>query len=212
VVVFLMLLGLCVPAAFSERKTYIPDAPHSQINFVGEAMLISAQGWFDRWEGDFQIDRAKLENSTVNITIDATSLNTRIAMRDNHLKSKDFLETDAYPQIKFVSKQISKVDDKHYVISGDLTVKAVTKPVQIPVAVVFVRDTDARFKGEFKINRFDYGINYDGKMNPVEPTVAIGIELHLQDKEAASQRGGGPRGGPPPAGPPPAGQPTRPPQ
>jgi polyisoprenoid-binding protein YceI len=211
VVLFLTLLGLCVPAAFAERKPYIPDPPHSQINFVGEALLISAQGYFERWEGDFQIDRAKLENSTVSITIDATSLNTRIAMRDNHLKSKDFLETETFPQIKFVSKQISKVDDKHYVITGDLTLKAVTKSIQVPATVVFLRDNDARFKGDLKINRFDYGIKYDGKMNPVEDMVGIMFDMHLQDKEAASQRGGGPRGGPPPAGQPPAGQPPRPP-
>lgn len=198
----LMLLVLGVPSTFAERKTYIYDPPHSQINFLGEAMLISAEGYFEKWEGDFEIDRDNMENSTVSITIDAASLNTRVQMRDNHLRSPDFLDTATYPQIKFVSKQISKVDDKNYIMTGDLTLKAVTKSIQVPVRVVFLRDNDARFKGELKINRFDYGINYNGKMNPVEDMVGIMFDMHLQDKEAASRRGRGP-GGPPPGGQPP---------
>ncbi len=179
---FLALSGLIVPSVYAERKTYVPDPPHSQINFIGEALLISAEGYFEKWDSDFQIDRDKLENSAVSITIDAASLNTRVAMRDNHLRSKDFLDVETYPQIKFVSSSISKVDDKNYVITGDLTLHGVTKQVKVPVNIVFLRDNDARFKGDLKINRWDYGINYNGKMNPVEDMVTIQYTLHLQDK------------------------------
>jgi polyisoprenoid-binding protein YceI len=181
-------LVVLVPSVYAERKTYVPDPPHSQINFIGEALLISAEGYFERWESDFQIDRANLENSTVSITIDAASLNTRIEMRDKHLRSKDFLDVENYPQIKFVSTGISKVDDKNYVIDGNLTLRGVTKAIKVPVTVVFLRENDARFKAGFKINRWDYGINYAGKMNPVEDMVAIQIDMHLVEKAAPAAK------------------------
>ncbi len=186
IAVLMCLAPLALPG-YAERKSYVPDPPHSQINFVGESMLISAQGWFERWEGDFQIDHEKLENSSVSITIDAASLNTRVQMRDNHLRSKDFLDVSTYPQIKFVSSGISKVDEKNYIISGNLTLHGVTKPIKAPVTVVFLRDTDGRFKGELKINRWDFGINYAGKLNPVEDTVSIQFDMHLREKTAGEQ-------------------------
>ena len=186
-VAMLLCMASVAMSGYAERKTYVPDPPHSQINFVGESLLISAQGYFERWEGDFQIDREKLENSSVSITIDAASLNTRVQMRDNHLRSKDFLDVAAYPQIKFVSNGISKVDEKNFIVNGDLTLHGVTKPIKAPVAVVFLRDTDGRFKGELKINRWDFGINYAGKLNPVEDMVSIQFDMHLREKAASEQ-------------------------
>jgi polyisoprenoid-binding protein YceI len=185
--VLLCLVPVALPG-YAERKSYVPDPPHSQINFVGESMLISAQGYFERWEGDFQIDREKLENSSVTIAIDAASLNTRVQMRDNHLRGKDFLDVATYPQIKFVSDGISRVDEKNYIINGNLTLHGVTKPIKVPVTIVFLRDNDGRFKGELKINRWDFGINYAGKLNPVEDMVAIQFDMHLRDKASVGEQ------------------------
>ena len=186
VAVLLCVAPIALPA-YAQRKTYVPDPPHSQINFVGESLLISAQGYFERWDGDFQIDHEKLENSSVNITIDASSLNTRVQMRDNHLRSKDFLDVASFPQIKFSSNAIAKVDDKNYIMDGNLTLHGVTKAIKVPVTVVFLRENDGRFKGELKINRWDYGISYAGKMNPVEDMVAIQFDMHLREKTEPSK-------------------------
>jgi len=186
-VAVLSCLAVIALPAYAQRKTYVPDPPHSQINFVGESMLISAQGYFEKWEADFQIDRQKLENSSVNITIDASSLNTRVQMRDNHLRSKDFLDVATYPQIKFSSNSISRVDDKNYIIDGNLTLHGVTKAIKVPVTVVFLRENDGRFKGDLKINRWDFGINYNGKMNPVEDMVAISFDMHVREKTDAAK-------------------------
>ena len=180
----LMLLASPIPCVQAERRTYMPDPAHSQINFVGESFLLSAEGYFERWQGDFQIDRSKLENSAVSIVIEAASLNTRVQMRDNHLRSKDFLDVENYPQIKFVSTGISKIDDKNYVIDGTLTLRGVSKAIKVPVIVVFLRDNDGRFKGNLQINRRDYGINYDGKMNPIQDMVAINFDMHLAEKSS----------------------------
>jgi polyisoprenoid-binding protein YceI len=172
----------------AERKAYVPDRAHCQLNFIGEALLLSAHGHFEKWEIDTQLNAANLEDSSVQLQIESTSLNTRIEQRDKHLRSADFLDVANHPQIKFVSTRVKKLDDKTLTITGDLTLRGVTKKVDVPVKVVFMRDGDARFKGELQINRKDYGINYNSRMNPVEDMVTIQFDMHLLDKAVQEER------------------------
>jgi polyisoprenoid-binding protein YceI len=76
--------------------------------------------------------------------------------------------------------------DKNYIVAGNLTLHGVAKPVKVPVTIAFLRENDGRFKGDLKINRWDFGINYNGKMNPVEDMVAIQFDLHLREKPATA--------------------------
>jgi polyisoprenoid-binding protein YceI len=174
--------------AQAELKPYVPDRSHGQINFVGDALLISAHGFFERWDGEFQIDREKLENSKIKLTIDAASLNTRVEGRDKHLRSADFLDVAKFPQITFVSTKVAKVDDSNYKVTGELSLKGVTRSVDLPVKVVFLRETDGRFRGEIQLNRKDYGMTYNSRMNPIEDMVAVQFDLHLVDKQAMEER------------------------
>ena len=118
-----LLVQTLSPAALAERKPYALDRSHCQLNFIGEALLISAHGSFDKWDADVQMDRDKLENSALTLTIDATSINTRVERRDNHLRSPDFLDVKNHPQIKFVSTKVTRVDDKTLNLVGDLTIQ-----------------------------------------------------------------------------------------
>src|SRR5262245_4289938 len=117
-----------VPAR-AERKVYVPDRAHCQLNFVGEALLLSAHGYFEKWEIDTQLNAANLEDSSVQLQIESASLNTRIEQRDKHLRSADFLDVANHPQIKFVSTRVKKVDDKTVTVTGNLTLRGVTKQV-----------------------------------------------------------------------------------
>src|SRR5437867_6484549 len=94
---------LSLPDLHAERKAYVPDRAHCQLNFIGDALFVSAHGYFERWDSDFQMDPGNLENSSLAITIESASLNTRVTQRDNHLRSADFLDVANHPQIKFVS-------------------------------------------------------------------------------------------------------------
>lgn len=185
---FVLLMLIAVPPIQAERKPYALDRSHCQLNFVGEALLLSAHGYFERWDAEIQMDRENLENSTVSVTIDAASINTRITRRDDHLRSADFLDVAKNPQIKFVSSRIGKVDDKNVKITGDLTLRGVTKTVGVPVKIIFLRDGDARFKGELEINRKEYGMMYNSRMNPVEDNVAIQFDLHIVDQKVMEER------------------------
>ena len=166
---------------------HIIDPPHSQINFVAEAKFISCHGFFDKWQADVQLDPQKVETSSVKITIDAASINTRVQQRDNHLRSKDFFAVDQFPQITFVSKKINKTGANKYGIVGDLTLRGVTKEIEVPAEMVFYDKNRGRFRGTFQINRKEYGINFDSAMNSIQDIVQVQFDINVLDKEAAEK-------------------------
>jgi len=163
---------------------HLVDPPHSQINFVAEAKFISCHGSFDKWQAEVQLDPQKVETSSVKITIEAASINTRVERRDTHLRSKDFFAVDQYPQITFVSKKVNKTGANKYGIVGDLTMRGVTKEIEVPAEMVFYEKNRGRFRGTFQLNRKEYGINYDSAMNSIQDMVQVQFDINVQDKEA----------------------------
>jgi polyisoprenoid-binding protein YceI len=185
-----LLAGLAVASApaLAERRAYVFDRAHSQINFIGEALLVSAHGFFERFDGEIQIDRENLENSSIRLVIEAASINTRNERRDNHLRSADFFDAANHPQITFTSTAIRRVDDKNLIVTGELAIRGTTRTVEVPVQVVFLREADGRFRGQFQINRKDFGVSYDSAMNPIEDLVTVQFDFHLMDQQAMEQR------------------------
>lgn len=187
-VALLAALAIVSAPALAERRPYVFDRAHSQINFIGEALLVSAHGFFERFDGEIQIDRENLENSSIRLVIEAASINTRNERRDNHLRSADFFDAANHPQITFTSTAIRRVDDKNLLVTGELTIRGTTRPVEVPVQVVFLRETDGRFRGQFQVNRKDFGVSYDSAMNPIEDLVTVQFDFHLVDQQAMEQR------------------------
>lgn len=181
-------LALVAAPAQADRKPFVFDKNHSQVNFVAEALLITAHGFFERFDGEVQIDPANLENSTLRFEIETASINTRVERRDNHLRSADFFDAQNFPKITFVSTKVTKVDDKNLRVTGDLTVRGKTKSIEVPVRIVFLREGDGRFKSEFQINRQDFGVSYNSRMNPIEDAVTVQLDFHLLDQQVQQQR------------------------
>ncbi len=186
-VLFVAVL-LLSPAAEADKKAYVFDKNHSEINFVAEATLLSAHGFFGTFDGEVQIDADKMENSTLTITIDTASINTRNDRRDNHLRSADFFDATSFPKITFTSNKITPVDPQNLSIEGTMTIRGVSKPMVIPMRVVFLRDGRGRFKGEFKLNRKDFGINYNSRVNSIEDMVSVQFDFNLADQQMMQQR------------------------
>jgi polyisoprenoid-binding protein YceI len=176
------------PAVRAERKPYVFDRAHSQINFVAEALLLTAHGFFERFDADIQLDPENLENSALALAIETASINTRVEQRDNHLRSADFFDAANHPKITFVATKIAKVDDRNLRVTGDLTIRGTTKSVEIPLFVVFLREGRGRFKGEFTINRKDFGVSYDSRANPIEDMVTVQVDLNVMDKQVMEER------------------------
>jgi len=174
-----ILVLVAVSAAGAQPSKYVIDAAHSEINFVAESRLLDAHGFWEKWNADIAFDPAAWEKSAVKIVIDAKSVNTRVAMRDNHLRSKDFFAVDSFPQITFVSTLINKVGDNKLNFTGDLTIRGITKTVTIPGTMVFWDDASkmGRVKGAFTIVRSDFGVGFSPKLNPIADEVPVTFNI-----------------------------------
>ena len=153
---------------------HVIDKSHSEINFVADSRLLSAHGYFEKWEANIQLDPTNLEASSVAIAIDASSLNTRVTMRDNHLRSDAFFDVAKYPTITFTSVSVKKTENPKILdITGDLTIRGTTKRVSVPAFMVFYDKGAGRFRGQFTVNRKDYGLSFDPPLNPIENEVQV---------------------------------------
>ena len=104
------------------------DPAHTNIEFSVKHMMISTvKGRFESFEGKFFGEIDKIENGEIEVSIDANSISTKEGDRDRHLRSPDFFYTEKYPKIKFVSKKIKKIDSTTYEVTGELTIREVTK-------------------------------------------------------------------------------------
>jgi polyisoprenoid-binding protein YceI len=188
--VMLLVLGVvCAAPAAAQRKPFNFDKAHSEINFIAEARFLTANGYFAAFEGDAQVNPEDWTDSRVSFTIDAASINTRHERRDNHLRSADFFDVANHPKITFTSTKVTKSGDASLTIAGDLTIRGVTKQVEIPVRVIFFERGRGRFKGQFQINRKEFNVSYNSMMNPIDDEVVVNFEFNLVDPSMQRQPG-----------------------
>jgi len=177
-VLFLLFLAVNV---FAQTK-WTTDPAHTSVRFTVTHMMISeVEGKFTSFNGTMISSKPDFTDAQIEFTAEANSINTDNQMRDNHLKSKDFLAADSFPQLKFKSTSVKKISDKKYILEGDLTVKDVTKPVKFDVTYGgTVNDgygnTRAGFKAETTINRFDYHLNWN---KLVEAGTVVSPDVHV---------------------------------
>jgi len=176
-----------------DAGTYNFDKAHSFIGFKVKHMgLIEVPGYFRDFTGTVNYDAADPSKSTVQFSAKMTSVDTGVAPRDNHLRTKDFFEVETYPEMTFKSTSIAK-KGKGWVLNGDLTMKGVTKPVSIPFDVTgFVAAGERSpakmgIAGETIINRRDFGVNYGGNMPNGIPTLSDDVKVVLQIEAAKAK-------------------------
>ncbi len=135
----------------------------------------NASGTFSKLQGDIKFDANNLSASSFNMTVDVASINTGNGMKNRHATSDNWFDAEKYPNITFVSEKISK-GDKGYVASGKLTIRDVTKTVDIPFS--FNSNT---FKGNLMIHRVDYGLGSTkgmqgkGAGKDIEVTISVPV-------------------------------------
>src|ERR1700712_1554888 len=148
---------------------YTLDPTHTRIGFVARhAMVTKVRGAFNEFEGTVPLDGSNPAASSAKVTINAKSIDTRNEQRDDHLRSNDFFSMDEFPEITFVSTGVS-VDGDTYNLTGDLTVKGVTKSLTIPFEFEgaakdpFGNDR-VGFSGSLVINRKDFGVSFNAPL------------------------------------------------
>jgi polyisoprenoid-binding protein YceI len=150
--------------------SYTIDPTHSRIGFVARhAMVTKVRGSFNEFAGTGQLDLENPANSRIGLTIQTASIDTRNADRDAHLRSNDFFDMENFPQIRFVSTTTGRVDADHYRVTGDLTIKGVTKPVTVEfeytgTAVDPYGNQRVGFEGTTTINRKDWGVSWNAAL------------------------------------------------
>src|SRR3954469_6728347 len=166
--------------------SYTIDPAHTRIGFVARhAMVTKVRGSFNEFTGSAVLDGANPANSTATVTIQAASIDTRNAQRDEHLRSNDFLALETYPEITFVSTGVERTDDSEFALTGDLTIKGVTNSVTIPftfegAATDPFGNVRVGFEGSVAINRKDYGVTWNAALETGGVLVSEKIVLEFE--------------------------------
>jgi len=177
-------------AKMGDSGMYAFDKSHSFIGFkVKHQGLIEVPGFFRDFSGGVNFDAKDISKSTVEFTAKATSVDTGVEPRDKHLRSKDFFEVETHPDITFKSTKVEQ-KGKVWMLTGDFTMKGVTKSITFPFQIAGWLAPDERSGGkmgitaESSINRRDFGVNY-GTNASLSDEVKIVLQIEAVKKKDA---------------------------
>ena len=170
------------------------DGAHSGINFSIRHMVVSkVRGRFGKFGGTLEVDDGDLTRSTIEVTIDASSIDTGTAQRDDHLRSADFFDVERFPELRFHGKRIEQAGRDHYRVLGDLTIRDVTREVTLDVeyggrAKDPWGNERAGFLAKASIDRKDFGLQWNQVLEAGGLLVGdrVDIELEVQAVKAAA--------------------------
>lgn len=150
--------------------TYTADTGHSSLGFVARhAMVTKVRGKFDDFSVEFSLDAENPANSTATVNIEVKSVNTGNEQRDEHLRTNDFFDMPSFPNITFASTAINHTGDDSFDVTGDLTIKGITKEITIPFTFEgLVTDpwgnSRVGFEGSIDVQRKDWNITWNNPL------------------------------------------------
>lgn len=165
---------------------YTLDAAHSRLGFVARhAMVTKVRGAFNDVAGHGHFDATDPASSSLSVTIQVASVDTRNADRDNHLRTNDFFDAPTFPEITFVSTEIVTHDAEHFGVTGDLTIKGVTKSVTVDFELTGpVQDpwgaTRIGLEGSIVVNRTDWGVSFNAALEAGGVLVSEKVTLEFE--------------------------------
>ncbi|MGD0986990.1 MAG: YceI family protein [Candidatus Sulfotelmatobacter sp.] len=179
-----LVVALLLTITASAQETWTLDPPHSSAQFSVRHLGVSTvRGAFTKVSGTVKYDANNLAKSSIQTTIDAASVDTRVDMRDNDLRSANFLDVQKYPAITFASKKIEAAGAGKLKATGDLTIHGVTKEVVLDVdgPSEAMKDPWGNMRmgasATTKINRNDFGVSGRPGMVGDEITITLDIEM-----------------------------------
>ena len=190
--------AVTLPAA-AETATYTVDKAHSEASFQVRHLVTKVRGKFADFAGTVVMDDAKPEASSVVFTIQAASIDTDVADRDQHLRSDDFFAVEKHLEITFKSTKIERTGDHAYAATGDLTMRGVTKRITLPVTYLGeVKDPWGHVKAGFEtaitLNRKDFGINWNKALDQGGVLVGDEVEVSISIEALKQAEAGAPAG------------------
>ncbi|KPK62236.1 MAG: hypothetical protein AMS21_07930 [Gemmatimonas sp. SG8_38_2] len=169
------------------------DTAHTGVNFSVRHFFTPVRGTFSDYEVNLNFDAENPENSSFVVTIATKSVNTGVEKRDNHLRSADWFEVDKYPHMTFKSKSIKQVGENQFLAAGDLTIKDVTKRVELPITLLGIKEIPesmqamlggvrrvASFEGSGEVDRRDFSVGVGTWAETVVVSPDVKIEFTLE--------------------------------
>ena len=172
-------------AIAGNRTTWTIDPSHSTVEFVAKHMMITTvKGRFAELEGTIVADEENFADSTVEVTMNAASIDTRSEQRDGHLRSPDFLDVESYPEVTFRSTRVEGTKDE-FQLTGDLTIRGVTRPITLDVTFEGEgKDpwggTRASFSAHGKFDRRDFGLTWNVALETGGILVSNEVKINIE--------------------------------
>jgi len=169
--------------AVAVKSSWAVDLAHTKFQFSVRHLVISeVAGHFGKFNLEIKNANEDFSEADIDVSIDAKSIDTGITDRDNHLRSADFFDVEKYPQIVFKSKSLKKINDEKYKLVGDLTIKDITKSIELDVTYNGqIVDPWGMNRAGFKVlgtlNRFDYNLQWNALMETGGAIVGKNINL-----------------------------------
>lgn len=189
----LLTLALA-PAAVADPITFGVDAAHSSVAFKVRHFFTQVPGHFNSFDGTIAYDPANPAASSVEMTVQADSIDTGNENRDGHLRSGDFFEVEKHPTLSFKSVSVEKVGEGELKVLGDFTLRGVTKRLTVPVTILGLMEGEqarAGFSTEFTINRKEFGVSWNRALDNggtiLGDDVKISIDLEVVEPKAESE-------------------------
>ena len=180
-----LALAVAPALAFGQATTWNVDPSHTRVGFSVKHLVISdVKGEFSKVSGKAQLDESDLSKSSVEMTIEVASVDTRDEKRDTHLKSADFFDAAKFPTITFKSTKVVAGKDGAVTVTGDLTMRGVTKPVTLEgsISKTIVDPWGLSRRGVSftgKLNRKEWGVSWS-KVTDVGAVVGDEVKLDIQ--------------------------------
>jgi polyisoprenoid-binding protein YceI len=180
------------------NESWQVDLAHSAVNLTVRHMVISkVRGRFAKWNAKLALDTADLRRTAVEVVIDAASIDTGVADRDNHLRSPDFLDAQSYPSLTYESRRVEALSPERLRVVGDLTIRNVTREVVLDVEYGGQGkdpwgNQRVGFTATASLNRKDFGLTWNQALETGGLLVAdrVDVEIELQAiRQAAAQVG-----------------------
>ncbi len=192
--ILVMLLVSALSASFAQTATWKFDPAHTQIKFTVKHLVISeVTGNFKKFDGTVTTNGNDFSTAKIDFIAETNSIFTDNEKRDNHLKSDDFFNAEKFPQLKFVGKSMKKAGKNKFKLTGDLTIRDVTKSIILDVvyngSTTAWGSTHAGFKLTGKVNRFDYNLKWNslietgGAVVGKDVTITCDVELIKENQK-----------------------------
>lgn len=169
------------------KTKWIADPTHSEVGFkIKHLMITNVSGSFEKFDAEAETEGDDFQHANISFTADIASVNTNNEQRDAHLQSPDFFDAEKFPQLKFKATNSTKPDeDGNYELTGDLTIRDITKPVKLNVEFAGIAkdpwgNTKAGFSLSGKLSRKDFGLTWNAATETGGVLVSDDVRLNAE--------------------------------